>query len=158
KASGFPKAVITFDALPGGLTLTDNHDGTATISGTPAAGTSGPRTVHLTASNGVGNNAAQTLTLTINQAPAFTSASSDTFTVGQNRTFTVTTTAGFPATTTVSKTGGTLPAGLAFAPGAGGTATIKGTPAAGTGGSYPITIAATNGAVQATQSFTLTVR
>ena len=39
---------------------------------------------------------------------------------------------------------GTLPAGITFTDNGNGTATIAGTAAAGTGGSYPITIRATN--------------
>src|SRR5262249_47390587 len=108
--------------------------------------------------DGVNPPVTQVLKLTVVDPPAFTSAASDTFTIGQNRTFTVTTTAGFPATTTLSKSGN-LPTGLSFATGAGGTATIKGTPAAGTGGSYTITLIASNGTnSQFTQTFTLTVK
>ena len=68
-------------------------------------------------------------------------------------------------TTTVTTTGepapaltetGALPAGLTFVDNGNGTATISGTPAAGTGGSYPITITATNASGTTTQAFTLT--
>src|SRR5262249_33490146 len=68
-----------------------------------------------------------------------------------------TTTPGVPATTTLSYSG-RLPLGVTFAPGANGTATLRGIPAAGTGGLYPVTIFATNApGSRATQSFTLTV-
>jgi hypothetical protein len=154
--TGFPHPALTAGALPDGLTFTDNGDGTATISGTPAAGTVGPHAISLSASNGVGSAATQTLALTINQAPAFSSGNAATFTVGQSGTFAVTTTPGSPATTTVSKSG-TLPGGVTFTPGAGGTATLKGKPAAGSGGTYAITLTAGNGAAQTQQSFTLTV-
>jgi len=40
-------------ALPSGITFTDNHDGTATLAGTPAAGTGATYPLTLTASNGV---------------------------------------------------------------------------------------------------------
>lgn len=49
--------------LPSGLTLTDNHDNTATLGGTPATGTAGRYTVQLLATNGIG--ATGTLTLRI---------------------------------------------------------------------------------------------
>jgi Concanavalin A-like lectin/glucanases superfamily/IPT/TIG domain/Domain of unknown function (DUF2341)/Putative Ig domain len=88
-------------------------------------------------------------------APAITSANSTTFTVGTAGSFAVTTT-GTP-TPTVSETG-TLPSGVTFVNNGNGTATLGGTPAAGTAGSYPITITASNGVgTAATQSFTLTV-
>jgi hypothetical protein len=96
-----------------------------------------------------------TAPIVANTAPTITSANSTTFTVGQAGTFTVTTT-GTP-TPTLSFTG-TLPAGVTFTDNGNGTATIAGTPAAGTNGSFPITITASNGtAPNATQNFTLTV-
>jgi large repetitive protein len=88
-------------------------------------------------------------------APAITSANSTTFAVGAAGTFTVTTT-GSP-TPALSETG-TLPSGVTFKDNGNGTATLGGTPATGTGGSYSLTIKASNGiGTAATQSFTLTV-
>jgi hypothetical protein len=54
-------------ALPSGVTLTDNGDNTATLAGTPAAGTNANYTLCLDAANGVGAAATQTFTLTIVQ-------------------------------------------------------------------------------------------
>ena len=66
------------------------------------------------------------------------------------------TTTGFP-TSALTETGA-LPAGVTFVDNGDGTATLAGTPAAGTGGTYPLTITAANGVTpDATQSFTLTV-
>jgi hypothetical protein len=142
-------------ALPSGVTFTDNGNGTATIGGTPAAGTAGSYPITITASNGFGSDANQSFTLSVNQAPAITSAASTTFTVGSAGSFNVTTT-GVPASS-VSKTGA-LPTGVTFTDNGNGTATLAGTPAAGTGGSYPLTITASNGVLpNAQQSFTLTV-
>ena len=45
---------------------------------------------------------------------------------------------------------------MTFTDNGNGTATLSGTPASGTGGSYPITITATNSVGGVTQSFTLT--
>jgi hypothetical protein len=88
-------------------------------------------------------------------APTITSANNTTFTVGTAGTFTVTTTGSPTPTLSVS---GTLPTGVTFTDNGNGTATIAGTPGAGTAGSYPITITASNGtAPDATQNFTLTV-
>ncbi len=142
-------------SLPSGVIFTDNGDGTATLSGTPAAGTGGTYALTITASNGVSPDATQSFTLTVNQAPAITSANATTFTVGTAGTFTVQT-SGAP-TPTLAKTG-TLPSGVIFTDNGDGTATLSGTPAAGTGGTYALTITASNGvSPDATQSFTLTV-
>jgi hypothetical protein len=50
-----------------------------------------------------------------------------------------------------------LPKGLNFVPGSNGTATISGTPAAGTGASYALTFTASNVVGSVTQIFTLVV-
>jgi len=156
--TGFPTAVALSKtgALPGGVTFTDNGDGTATIAGTPNAGTGGNYPIVITGNNGIAPNATQNFTLVVNQPPAITSGASATFTVGAAGTFSVTTT-GFPTTVALSKTGA-LPAGVTFTDNGDGTATIAGTPAAATGGTYPIVITGNNGVTpSATQNFTLTV-
>jgi len=141
--------------LPSGVTFTDNGDGTATLAGTPGAGTAGSYPFTITASNGQPPDATQTFTLTVDQVAAITSAGSTTFTVGTPGTFTVTST-GTP-TPSLSKTG-VLPSGVTFVDNGDGTATLSGTPGAGTGGTYPLTITAHNGVgSDATQNFTLTV-
>ena len=146
-------------AFPAWLTLTDNGDGTGSLTGTPPAGSGGTYSFTLKAANGFSPSASQNFTLFVDQSPVITSADHTTFTVGNAGTFAVTTTAGFPTTTTITKTG-TLPSGVTFTDNGDGTATLAGTPAAGTGGSYPLTITATASgglAAPATQSFTLTV-
>ena len=100
-------------------------------------------------------NATQSFTLTVDPAPAITSGNSTTFTEGSAGTFTVTT-SGNP-TAALTETG-PLPSGVSFIDNGDGTATLAGTPAVGTRGSYPITITANNGmSPNGTQSFTLTV-
>jgi len=77
------------------------------------------------------------------------------FTVGRAGTFTITP-SGNP-TATLSQTG-SLPSGVTFVDNGDGTANLGGTPAAGTSGSYSLTIAASNGtSPDASQSFTLTI-
>ncbi len=114
--------------------------------------------ITITATNGVSPDATQSFTLTVSnalQAPTITSAPSTTFTVGNAGTFSVTS-VGNPAASLSEN--GALPAGVTLTDNGDGTATLSGTPAAGTGGAYPITITATNGvSPDATQSFTLTV-
>ena len=84
--------------------------------------------------------------------PTFTSSSGAIFAVGAAGTFTVSAT-GTP-TPTLSESG-TLPPGVSFNA---VTGVLSGTPAAGTGGTYPISFTAQNGvAPNATQSFVLTV-
>ena len=86
--------------------------------------------------------------------PAFTSADHTTFTIGSAGTFSITT-SGFVAPT-LSKTGA-LPSNVTFHDNGDGTATLAGTPAAGSDGSYPLSVEATKGADHVDQSFTLTV-
>ena len=54
------------------MTFVDNGNGTATLSGTPAASTAGTYPLTITAANGVAPNATQSFTLTVAavQAPA----------------------------------------------------------------------------------------
>jgi hypothetical protein len=89
---------------------------------------------------------------TVVQAPAVTSAPGASFTIGSAGAFTVTAT-GYPAPTL--SVSGALPGGVTFTP---ATGALAGTPAAGTGGTWPLTFTASNGvAPNATQNFTLTV-
>ncbi len=157
--TGSPTAAITHTgALPSGVTFTDNGNGTATLAGIPATGTDGSYPITITAANGVGSNATQSFTLTVNQAPtapAITSGTSATFTAGTQGSFSVMTTGSPVAAITES---GALPSGVTFTDNGNGTATLSGTPATGASSSYPITIAAGNGvSPTASQSFTLTV-
>jgi endonuclease/exonuclease/phosphatase family metal-dependent hydrolase len=83
--------------------------------------------------------------------PVITSNASTTFTIGTFNTFQVT--AVSSPTSTISYVG-TLPSGVTLSP----TGILSGTPAAGSAGSYSLTITASNGVVpNATQAFTLTV-
>ena len=68
-ATGFPTPSLSESgSLPSGVTFVDNHNGTGTLSGTPAAGTAGVYSISFTAANGVGSNAVQSFTLTVNAA------------------------------------------------------------------------------------------
>lgn len=151
-ASGYPAPTLSeTGALPSGVTFSSS----GLLSGTPAPGTGGAYTITITASNGVGTNATQSFTLTVDQPPAITSVAATTFVAGSAGTFTVTTT-GYPASA-LSETGA-LPTGVGFVDNGNGTASLSGIPAAGTGGVYNITIKAGNGiSPPASQNFTLTV-
>ncbi|HTU88762.1 MAG TPA: putative Ig domain-containing protein, partial [Gemmataceae bacterium] len=156
-ATGSPTPSLTESgAMPGGVTFTDNGNGTATLAGAPDAGSGGTYTLYFTAANSAGS-VSQTFTLTVNQpqAPVITSGTSATFTAGQGGSFTVTATGSPTPTLTES---GAMPSGVAFVNNGNGTATLGGTPAAGTQGTYHFTIAAHNGVGSGfTQNFTLTV-
>ena len=75
-------------SLPASVNFSDNGNGTATISGIPAAVGSTPITI--TANNGVAPNASQTFTLNVVAAPAITSftAAATTITAGSSTTLT----------------------------------------------------------------------
>jgi len=151
-ATGYPSPAITSSSLPAGLTLDDHGDGTASITGTPTV--SGVRTVTVTADNGVGQAATQALTLTIADAPVFTSDADVTVRTGETAALDVTA-SGFPLP--VLSITSTLPDGLTFAPGQAGSATITGTPGATAGGTYPLDVVATSTSGTTHQTLTLTV-
>lgn len=155
-STGFPIPALTEGpTLPSGLNFIDNGDGTATLSGTPAAGTHGSYAITFAAANGIGSNATQSFTLTINLGLAITSGSGTTFTEQMPGSFLVTT-LGFPVASLTET--GPLPSGVTFTDNHDGTASLAGTPAVGTSNLYPITITANNGAgASTTQAFTLTV-
>lgn len=90
-----------------------------------------------------------------NVAPTIAGPASATFVVGSPGSVGFTST-GVP-TPQLSAAGG-LPAGVTFVDNGDGTATLAGTPQAGTANTYPLTITAANGnAPNATLNFTLTV-
>lgn len=134
--------------LPRGLSFTDNHDGTATIAGTPT--TAGTYAVALKASNSEGK-AVQNFTLVVDQAPSFTSAAAMTVRAGHFFALTIKTT-GYPE---ASIAGSPLPSGTILTDTGNGKAKLSG--AVTTPGTYDITMTATNSAASTTQHFVLTV-
>jgi hypothetical protein len=142
-ATGNPSPTVAESgSLPAGVTFAGG-----VLSGTPSQG--GTYAVTFTAHNGVGSDAVQSFTLTVDSPPAITSAGATTFYVGNPGTFTVTA-SGTPAP--VIYVAGALPSGVTFANGV-----LSGTPSVA--GTYPILLAALNGIGNvATQTFTLTVQ
>jgi hypothetical protein len=138
--------------LPGGVSLTDHHNGTATLGGTPAAGAGGVFHVTITAANGVGLPASETVVLTVTEPPTITSPGTSTLVQGAPiNPFTITA-SGYPVP---KLTASGLPTGLAMKA-SNGTATISGTPTAAVG-SYAVTITASSTAGIATVTLTLVV-
>jgi hypothetical protein len=124
-------------------TLTDNHDGTATLTGTPPAGNSDAyafrvrvTTAGLPPPADADGTACHPLNFTIkaDNTPLITSPSTATFKVGQGDRFYFTSNVPDADFTLQSS----LPAGLRFSTFHNGTADIVGTPQAGTGGDYSI--------------------
>ncbi len=131
---------------------------TATFGSTLAPGT---YEVSARSQNAAGTwSSVVTDTLVVNStavAPTITNANNYSIGVRQIITpsdFTFTTT-GTPAPSLSES--GTLPSGLSFTDNGDGTANFTGMVAAGTAGTYPITITATNSAGSVSQSFTLTI-
>src|SRR5262249_5690763 len=142
-------------ALPAGLSFVSHPDGTATIAGTPAVGSQGTYPITIFATNGVDAPASQNFVLTLQGAPVITHADHTSATEADAFPFPITTT-GLPAPTITQD--GALPDGVNFVDNGDGTATLSGTPSAGTAGTYPLTITADNGIHSpAVQSFTLQV-
>jgi hypothetical protein len=153
--TGSPQPTLSATGLPTGITFVDNGDGTGTLAGTPGAGTGGVHAVTVKATNEAGSDS-KVFTLTITQAPALAGPAAATYTVGQAGGPTTFTTTGHP--TSLLSSLGALPSGVGFTDNGDGTGSYAGTPAGGTGGTYPLTVKAANGtAPDATKPFTLTV-
>ena len=141
----------TPSTLPGSVTFTDDHNGTATLAGTPAAASAGSYTVCIKASDGTGL-ATQTFTLTVasqasapGSAPAVTSASSTSFFVGAASSFQVAASGGAAPTFSNAAFSGcapsSLPSGITFS----GSGLLSGTPGADAVGTYTVCVNAANG-------------
>lgn len=154
--TGTPQATLSASSLPAGVTFTDNGDGTGKLGGTPAANTGGDYTITITATNEAGSDT-HDIVLTIHQAPILSGPSAATYRVGQaGGPDTFTQTSGHPTATLSAE--GTIPGGVTFTDNTDGTGSIAGTPSAGTGGVYPLTIKGSNGTPpDATWPFVLTV-
>jgi hypothetical protein len=156
-ASGLPRAsVFTNDTLPTGLTFDGSaNDGTATISGTPAADQVGRHTITVQMENLIDfqNPVTAQLTIDVYGAPAFTSSATPGMGEDQNDSFTVTTT-GYPAAA-LQVVGGTVPPGITFTDNGDGTGTFSGTPTDKTNTSYPVLVQASSPAGTTTQAMTI---
>ncbi len=148
-ASGFPlpQFSLVTGVLPAGLAL--NTDGI--LSGVPASDSGGTYTFTVQASNGIGSNALQSFTLTVNQAPVITSTGKASFMVNKAGAFAVTAN-GYPAPA-FSVSTGNLPGGLSLT----SDGKLQGTPQTGSLGSYTFQIKAANAGGTSFQTFTATV-
>ena len=88
---GNPAASLSENgALPAGVTLTDNGDGTATLLGHPGRGNRRRLPDHDHGDQRVSPDATQAFTLTVDQAPTITSAAKHHLHGRQRGSFTVT--------------------------------------------------------------------
>ena len=160
-ANGLPTPTASFGACSPALpsvTFAANTSGGGTLSGSPAVAEAGVHTCTFTAANGVLPNATQTFTLTVGGGPTITSAATISVPELAAFTHTVTTSSVLPITGMTSV--GALPTGatFAYAGASATTATISGTPAVCSRGTYPVTLGASNSVASSSQSFNLTVR
>ncbi|MBV8810423.1 MAG: hypothetical protein JO033_17270 [Acidobacteriaceae bacterium] len=168
-------SISEIGTLPQGLEFTDDGNGTATISGTPAVGAGGSQTLQFSV-KGDAVMGTQELALQVNEAPAFKTAAYANFYAGQENSFPVVV-SGYPALSnapaSLSKSAGFiegmeftvsgLPAVLTYSNlnpegYSTGTLTLSGTPSSSDVGQHVITISASNGVgAPATQTFTLRI-
>ncbi len=139
---GSPIIGYTITMAPGGGASTVGDVTNAMVTGL-SSGTSYTFTVHASNVAGDGPESLPSAPITPLSAPAITSADSATFTVGScgqlhghHHRF---------ADARPSAQTGALPGGVTFVDNGDGTATLAGTPAPGTDGTYPFTITAANG-------------
>jgi hypothetical protein len=146
-------------ALPAGLSL---DSATGTVSGTPTQSGVFDSTVQAIDTipedtqeeQWIANDATAAFILTVGEPPSITSTCPTQALVGSTYSCTVDAT-GLP-NPTFSETG--LPSGVTLITNSNSTEMLSGTPAAGTGGTYSVTITALNGiAPDASQTFALTV-
>ncbi|MHB1430867.1 MAG: putative Ig domain-containing protein [Streptosporangiaceae bacterium] len=152
-ASATPSATFSATGLPAGLTLSP----AGLLSGTPT-GPPGTSQVEVTAANGTAPADTETVDIEVEQPPVITSAAQATFHAGTDSYFDAIAN-GYPWPTFAEA--GALPKGVKFHHYSylySGYGEFAGAPAQGTGGRYPITLTASDGAGKpATQEFTLIV-
>jgi LPXTG-site transpeptidase (sortase) family protein len=152
--------VIDASTLPAWLTFTDNHDRTATLSGTPSNSDVGSHPVVLRVTDGViAVPVEQSFTIVVadvNDAPTFTSA--PVTTAGESTPYTYNVvTADLDAADTLTISAPTLPAWLTLVDHGDRTATLSGTPNSSQVGVFSVVLEVTDGSLTASQSFDITV-
>jgi large repetitive protein len=151
-ASALPTATLTESgALPAGVTF--NSSGT--LSGTAAAGTGGVYPITITASNGIAPDYSQAFTLTVDAAPTLTLPAAVTLQVGVPASipFQVT---GYPAPTLYVDSA--PPSWLVLSQLSSGSWELSGTPPAGSGGEYEVTLEPLNAFGSASATMIITVQ
>ena len=148
---------ITASTNPSWLTLTDNGDGTGTLSGTPTIAEVGTHNVTLQVSDGTAQTE-QSFTVTvikINDAPVFTSTAVTAVDKDSAYNYSIVTSDADGDSLTI--TAPTTPSWLSLADNGDGTGTLSGTPTDSEVGTHNVTLRVSDGSEQADQSFTVTV-
>lgn len=149
---------ITAPTLPAWLTLIDNGNGTASLTGTPSNADVGTNNITVRVSDGtLSTDQVFVVTVSnINDAPSFTSAPVIASTEDSLYTYNVTT---FDADLgdVLSITAPTLPAWLTLSDNGNGTAMLSGTPLNANVGSNSVTLRVNDGTANVNQVFVITV-
>ncbi len=147
--------------LPSWLSLTDNGDGTGTLSGTPGSGDVGSHSVTLQMEDSGGLTDTQSFTIVVsltNSAPSFTTSGGTVATCGSAYIYNIATDdpdAGDTRTITATTP---LPSWLSLTDNGDGTGTLSGTPGSGDVGNHSVTLQVQDaGGLTDTQSFTIAV-
>ena len=149
---------ITGTTLPGWLTFTDNDDGTAVLTGTPLQADVGANAVGLSVTDNLGLFDLQTYTIMIyavNDAPVFTSTqSNDTLQAGKLFSSTIAVSDGDNNNIMFNTD---MPTWLLLTNQGDGKALLRGMPMLEALGSNSVTIVATDGQAEVSQTFTIEV-
>ena len=149
---------INAPTLPSWLTLTDNGDGTASLSGTPTNAEVGDHAVVLEVSDGTATTV-QSFTLSVantNDAPTF--GSTPVTAASEDAAYAYAISADdVDVGDTLAINAPTLPSWLTLTDNGDGTASLAGTPTNAEVGDHAVTLEVSDGTTTATQSFTVTV-
>lgn len=132
-----PSYSVVEGTLPTGLTLNPT---TGLLGGIPLAGSGGKRTLVIGASNGVGETAKLSLDLTVHEPTSFSPPQAALFVAGETGSISLVAN-GYPKPS-YRVVSGSLPEGLTLDP---LTGLLGGTPAPDTGGSFELSVEASNG-------------
>jgi len=149
--------VISAPTKPAWLNLTDNGDGTGTLSGTPTNSEVGTHNVTLRVNDGT-VDVDQSFTITVNNvndAPTFTSTAGTS--VNEDALYSYSITTNDVDGNSLTITAPTKPAWLTLTDNGNGTATLSGTPTNSEVGSHNVILRVNDGTVDVDQSFTLSV-
>ncbi|RKZ62004.1 MAG: hypothetical protein DRR08_07160, partial [Candidatus Parabeggiatoa sp. nov. 2] len=150
--------VISAPTKPAWLNLTDNGDGTGTLSGTPTNSEVGTHNVTLRVNDGT-VDVVQSFTITVNNtndAPTFTSTAGTSVNEDALYTYNITIN-DIDIGDSFVISAPTKPAWLNLTDNGNGTGTLSGTPVNVTAGEHQVTLRVNDGTVDVDQSFTITV-
>ncbi len=148
---------ISASTLPAWLTLTDNGDGSALLSGTPGNAEVGNHNVVIEVSDGV-LSTSQSFTINVvnvNDAPQITSSANTSAT--QDSAYSYTLNSSDVDGDALSINAITLPAWLSLIDNGDGTALLSGTPGNAEVGNHNVVIEVSDGVLSSSQSFTINV-